>query len=454
MPPADPPSRGSAISQQLMQTTLNEPPATVRRWRASPQFHWATRGAWAVLDQGLFAGSNFLLTILLARWLAPAEFGAFTIAYSVFLLAGTVHTALVTEPLLVFGSGKYATLFRAYLGAVLRGHWLLSAATAVVIAVAAAASLLLGSASLASALAAMALASPIMLFSWFARRACVARLEPRLSAASGAVYFVLMLIGLEVLRRSNYLSPATAFGVLGVCSLVAGGWTLSRLRSSSLGQNLPNAFREAGRDHWRYGRWSLATGTLAWVPGNILLLLVPTVGGLAASGVVKALTNLVLPIMHANIALGMLMLPGLIRARAEGHFVQAFRISGALLVGGSLVYWLLIVLFARPLLDLLYQGQYTEYEKIVWWAGALPVTAAIVAVLGAALRAMERPDRIFWAYTVSTMVSLTIGVWAVRNWAVTGVLAGQLISSVATGAALAFYLLRQRVGTPVVEATS
>lgn len=407
-----------------------------------------------MLDQALFAGSNFLLTILLARWLAPNEFGAFTIAYSVFLLAGTVHTALVTEPLLVFGSGKYATSFRGYLSAVLRGHWILSSTTAVAVAVGGTASLLLGSSSLARALAAMALASPIMLFSWLARRACVARLEPKLSAASGGVYFLLMLIGLELLRRSNSLSSATAFGVVGVCSLTAGWWTLSRLGSKSAGPNAPEAFQEAARDHWRYGRWSLATGTLAWVPGNILLLLVPTVGGLAASGVVKALTNLVLPIMHANIALGMLMLPGLIRARAEGQFGRAFQVSGALLVGGSLAYWLLIGVFARPLLDMLYQGQYTEYAKIVWWVGALPVTAAVVAVFGAALRAMERPDRIFWAYTVSTLVSLTAGVWAVGNWAVTGVMVGQLMSSLATGAALAFFLLRQqRARTTVMEAT-
>lgn len=437
-----------------MQTTLNEPPAAGRQWRASPHVRWATRGAWAVVDQALFAGSNFLLTILLARWLAPSEFGAFTIAYAVFLLAGTVHTALITEPLLVFGSGKYATSFRGYLSAVLRGHWLLSSATAVAIAIAAASCLMLGSSSLASALAAMALASPVMLFSWFARRACVARLEPRLSAASGGVYFVLMLVGLESLRRSSSLSSATAFGVLGICSLTAGWWTLSRLRSKSSGPTESDAFQKAARDHWRYGRWSLATGTLAWVPGNILLLLVPTVGGLAASGVVKALTNLVLPIMHANIALGMLMLPGLIRARAEGHFTRAFQTTGTLLVGGSLVYWLLIGVFARPLLDLLYQGQYTEYARIVWWVGALPVTAAIVAVFGAALRAMERPDRIFWAYTVSTVVSLTAGVWAMHNWAVTGVMAGQLMSSAATGAALAYFLLRQqRVRTPVTEAT-
>lgn len=49
-------------------------------------FGWARKGFWAVLDQGLFAGSNFLVSVLLARWLEPASYGAFSVAYSVFLL--------------------------------------------------------------------------------------------------------------------------------------------------------------------------------------------------------------------------------------------------------------------------------------------------------------------------------------------------------------------------------
>jgi|DewCreStandDraft_1066081.scaffolds.fasta_scaffold00244_55 hypothetical protein len=34
-------------------------------------FGWARKGFWAVLDQGLFAGSNFLVSVLLARDVFP-----------------------------------------------------------------------------------------------------------------------------------------------------------------------------------------------------------------------------------------------------------------------------------------------------------------------------------------------------------------------------------------------
>jgi hypothetical protein len=41
---------------------------------------WFKKGSLAVLDQGLFSGANFIVNILLARWLAPEEYGAFAVA--------------------------------------------------------------------------------------------------------------------------------------------------------------------------------------------------------------------------------------------------------------------------------------------------------------------------------------------------------------------------------------
>ena len=36
----------------------------------------------ALADQALFAGSNFILNIVLARWLSPNDYGAFGVAFS------------------------------------------------------------------------------------------------------------------------------------------------------------------------------------------------------------------------------------------------------------------------------------------------------------------------------------------------------------------------------------
>ena len=54
---------------------------------------WAGKGFWAVMDQGLVATSNFILNILLVRWLITIEYGDFSVAYTIFLFLGTFHSA-------------------------------------------------------------------------------------------------------------------------------------------------------------------------------------------------------------------------------------------------------------------------------------------------------------------------------------------------------------------------
>src|SRR5260370_21820308 len=75
---------------------------------------WVTKGGLAILDQGLISGSNFLIGILLARWLVPAKYGAFSLAFSVFLLLSYVYHALVSEPQGVFSGSAYRHFLRGY----------------------------------------------------------------------------------------------------------------------------------------------------------------------------------------------------------------------------------------------------------------------------------------------------------------------------------------------------
>ena len=49
---------------------------------------WYRRGlkaGFSIADQAMLSGSNFTLNILLARWLESAEYGAFTLVFSIFL---------------------------------------------------------------------------------------------------------------------------------------------------------------------------------------------------------------------------------------------------------------------------------------------------------------------------------------------------------------------------------
>src|SRR5215472_9247405 len=83
---------------------------------------WAMKGGLALLDQGLITGSNFVLGIVLARWLPPDQYGAYAVAFAAFLLLLMLYQSLFLEPQAVFGASAYRRCFRGYLKALLRLH--------------------------------------------------------------------------------------------------------------------------------------------------------------------------------------------------------------------------------------------------------------------------------------------------------------------------------------------
>jgi O-antigen/teichoic acid export membrane protein len=69
----------------------------------------------AILDQGIFSVSNFILNILLSRWLVPADNGAFSVVFAIFLYLDCFHSAILQEPMSVIGSVNYPEWMGAYL---------------------------------------------------------------------------------------------------------------------------------------------------------------------------------------------------------------------------------------------------------------------------------------------------------------------------------------------------
>ncbi|MCI0561107.1 MAG: hypothetical protein MN733_21690, partial [Nitrososphaera sp.] len=95
---------------------------------------WIVAGGFAIVEQALFAGTNFIVNILLARLLSQEDYGAFAIAFSIYLLVGYFHLALLTEPMLVFGAGKYAKKNNTYLALLIYCHVVLTVVLGVLLA--------------------------------------------------------------------------------------------------------------------------------------------------------------------------------------------------------------------------------------------------------------------------------------------------------------------------------
>lgn len=399
-----------------------------------------TSGTWAVADQGLFAASNFAVSILLARWLSPQDYGAFAVGYAIFWLVGVIHDALLTEPMLIFGADKYSANLSEYLGVLLYGHMGFGVVSGLLLLLGSLVVELSGSYALSLALLGLAGAGPFMLLQVLMRRACYVRFKPHLAAVGGALYMILMLAGAYALYQTGWLSALTSFGLMGLSGLAA-----SLLLAALLHVNLfpfggDTPFRQYLGNHWGYGRWSVGTRTMSWVTQSSYFVLLPIAGGLEASAAFRALMNLIMPVLQTYTAISILLLPTLVQARGQARFVRAAHWAFLLFVSGSTLYWAVLGLFHRPLINWMYDGRYTEYSGLIWVLALVPIIVGVTEVQSTILRALGRIDQVFWASVVSTVVALTAGIVALFVLGVAGAVVWLLLSSVANVLAMWWFL--------------
>ena len=410
---------------------------------------WMTKGGLAILDNGLISGSNFLLGILLARWLAPEEYGAYALSFSLFILVGFLYQALLLEPLSVFAGSNYRDNMRGYLKKALTIHWAISLPTGVVIAAGALVAKAFGhSLVLPVALAGMAIATPFLCIHAMARRSFYLKLSPGPAAFGAAFYCAMVTGGVYLVYRGGWLSSFSAFLIMAGAALFSACVMLWQLNSALDPATGEPRLSEIWHKHWEYGSWALATCVVGWIPNYVYIPLVSTFSGMAAAGELRALMNLAAPVLQTYAALSMLFLPFAARMSEEKPEAATglTRKLAMLFVFGAVAYWAVIIPLRQPIFQFLYAGKYmgSAYliplfglETIVWSASLGP---AIV------LRGMKSPQSLFYANGAASVVALLAGIPATKFFGLKGVIWSMILAN-ALYVVVAFVLYGRKVAT-------
>ena len=410
---------------------------------------WVLKCSTAIMDHGLISLSNFLLGVVLARYLGSEQYGAYALAFSTFVLLSLVHSALAMEPMSVFAPSVYRKSLREYLGLLL---WVQIAGSAIIVACTLAGGTifrLLGQHSnLISAMEAIGVASPCVLIFLFARRAFYLELRPAQALIGSVVYSTLLGFGLWAVAAGHLLSPFATFLVMGTGALLTSVLLLTLLRPTVSRKAIAKVLsvKEVCVRHWEYGRWAFASALFVWVPWNGFYSVVAHFSGLAESGALKALLNLAMPMTQTFAAFSLLFISQAARLGHEKGWEEvkklAWRIAGLYTLGSS-AYWLLICIFRTQLIGLMYAGHYQEIAPLV------PVVAAASILSGAAMgptiaiRAMRSPASVTAIYFGSSLACALVGIPACRAWGIRGAVIGILLSS-AISAGTGFLMVRSR----------
>jgi O-antigen/teichoic acid export membrane protein len=217
------------------------------------------------------------------------------------------------------------------------------------------------SSPVAQALTGLAFAAPFILLMWLVRRAFYVNGQPQWSASGGLGYLVLMLVGIFELHQQQWLSVALALATMGIAGLVVSLWLAAVLRRRGPAGGPQLTASSVFVDHWEYGKWAAATTALSWVPGGISYLLLPAWGGLEGSAALRAVMNLIMPMVHAFSAVSVLLLPFFVKGlKVEGltWLYRWVRSSCICLAVISLCSWGVLLVFHKELMLWLYGGRY------------------------------------------------------------------------------------------------
>ncbi len=430
-------------------------PLLSRRFITEKFLPWVAKGGLALLDFGLYSGSNFLLGILLARWMAPEQYGAYALVFSIFILVTFLYQALLLEPLSVFSGTTYSKNLRGYLKSNFWLHWGVSAVICVLMgATAIAARVWWHSPASAMAFAGMTAATPFILIHALGRRSFYLKLSPGPAAFGSSFYCILVVSGSFLVYKLGWLSAFSAFLVMGFAALVGGVIMVFQLNAKLEPATTEMHLTETWKKHWDYGKWALGTCIVGWIPTYVYIPLVSKFSGLAVAAELRALMNLGGPVLQTYAALSMLFLPFAARVQGtegrQGSSALTRKLT-ALFVVGAIAYWIVLIPLRRPLFQLLYAGKYMDASSL------LPLFAAETVIWSAALgpaivlRAMEYPRSLFFANAAASVVAIVFGIPATRYFGLHGVVWSMVVANVLY-VVVAFIMLERKLATlKVVE---
>jgi O-antigen/teichoic acid export membrane protein len=404
------------------------------------------RESWALGDQAVVSGTNFLTNVMLARFMGLTEFGVFALAWMSVLFVNSIQTALIIAPMMSVGPKQEEKDRPCYFGAVVFQEFVLVLFCFILVF----AALKLSSGFFPHAeLRQLALPLAVSAFAYqmqdFGRRYFFATHQGRRALADDALSYLPQLPLLFLLHRAGNLTSATALWVMAgtsILGLVPVWFWMEHLSFKW------NAIKAASRRHWSFSRWLGGAALLQWTSSNLFVIAAPVYYGAAAAGVLKASQNLmgathvwfqgldnVVPVETAR------------RLRQGGVPLMLAYTRSVLLKWGGLTLLFAIAMSAAPglWLRLVYGPGMAHYGYILRLYALLYVIIFVGGPLRAGLQALEFTVPIFWSYLAMTAFAFAfagpMAKWLGLSGSLFGLLGAQILFQSIVGAAL---LVRSR----------
>ena len=387
----------------------------------------------SIADQAATSGTNFSMNVLLARWLAPSDYGAFSVSWSFCLIFAAFHNALVLEPMTVVGPAEYTPRLRAYLKTVTRLNWYV-----VLVLGAAAASLALfyREPGVRLALATLGVALPGYLLLLTSRREQYVLNRPIRALHISLVYAVVLAGTLLSFRSLHWLSALTGVLCIGVALPIA-LWALTRRGLHHLPSDAPHSdnLTSITQAHWKYGKWLFASAILGMGLPDVQTILLSAMVDLKSAGALRAMMNFILPLSQLLTVLSVFALPKLARRMKQAGLGRGLRqslIYPAAVLTMAFAYALLLVLLGSHLEHFLYNGRIGAYMKYLPMLALAAFVSAIGAAFSTLLRAAQNSQHSLVAGLAGMIAGVAAAFFLLKPFGVAGAIVSMIFGNMAS----------------------
>lgn len=393
----------------MSQQSQPVPPAFGPLLRSQLTLAWATAHRWkariffAFADQGFFSASNFVLTILYATWLPIDDFGRYVVVWTLSLFIEAIQTSLVIDSLPAIVS-RYGRRNRQRIDSA--ALWVVigfSIASSLLL-VAAAAVLSLSFPNYVAPLLVLAAVNPLQRLYLFFRRLCYIRDRQATAAAAAFAYGLGSFAGGFALAHFHGVSVNAILALSGLGSAAAilvvifGGvarWTKVR----------PVNVIWLAAQIWRSSRWLAPAAVVSWFITWGIFPIIAAVSGSAAAGIVRALQNLLTPVVQFNAALNLAILPRVADKVADHGepYARAFAIRATLIFTATVsAYCALILATSHIILPAIYKKPEIAASAYLLWPLALAIICEGARIASSmSLLATRRTRVVFMARLVA-----------------------------------------------------
>lgn len=387
-----------------------------------------------LFDQAMVSGVNFLVAILITRFLGLEEFGVFATAWMLVLFFSSIQQAIVIAPIYTLSAQQKDT--SSFLGQALNLQLLFSVIASI---------LSLITISIVfhfnnewyreGVLFSLPITIALFLLQDFFRRKFFVENSGSTVFLSDLITYALQPIIIITLFYLNLLSINSFLTSISICMLLVSLIHFLRMKKQKLNQHTILVFNQ----FWQFSKHLFFTSILQWFSGNYFIVFATGVLGPLAIGIIRIAQNLMgvlhilfltlenlIPIEAAKILKRKGKIPTL-------HFFKQMTIKTGAITGITLI---LMSAFSSIIIKTIYGPEYLKYNYVIVGFSIIYIFIFLGTIMRFIIRTFEENRIVLENYIITGIFSLLSASYLITNYQLNGVLIGlalvQVISLIYT----------------------